>query len=429
MADLNELVQYDSGVYQIETSDPVLGGPTGIANRAALALANRTAYLKKHVDDLENGTVAAGKANKLSIERSIAMIGDASWSVNFDGTGNVSSTLTLANTGVTAGTYPKVTVDAKGRVTAGAALAAADIPALDWAKITTGKPTTVAGYGITDIAATVPNASETVQGKVELATSAETVAGASTSLAVHPAGVAAALKASAATRVMQLSTGAALPAQNIGPIWHDDYNSVMTWQTFNANGAAYVGYASTLIGNLLQDTQPTPRTGYIKSGTQNLSRTTYAALRAWAMHNGLMVALGTWVAGALMVADNADGTTFRIYDVRGEFLRNWDDGRGANAGRTFGSAEAATILRSAASDTRGSDTSGTWGVGFAYAGPDQIITVNPPGALNPNGTAFVASAQDNGIAVAGNTSEMGADSYRWLSVRSRNTSLAAMVKF
>jgi len=37
--------------------------------------------------------------------------------------------LSLANTAVTPGTYPKVTVDAKGRVTAGASLAASDLPA------------------------------------------------------------------------------------------------------------------------------------------------------------------------------------------------------------------------------------------------------------------------------------------------------------
>jgi hypothetical protein len=37
--------------------------------------------------------------------------------------------LSLANTAVTPGTYPKVTVDAKGRVSAGASLAASDLPA------------------------------------------------------------------------------------------------------------------------------------------------------------------------------------------------------------------------------------------------------------------------------------------------------------
>src|SRR6185436_9155833 len=56
---------------------------------------------------------------------------------------------TLANT-VTAGTGTKLTFDAKGRITASASLADTDIPNLDWSKITTGKPTTLSGYGITD---------------------------------------------------------------------------------------------------------------------------------------------------------------------------------------------------------------------------------------------------------------------------------------
>jgi hypothetical protein len=52
--------------------------------------------------------------------------------------------------GVTPGTYSKVTVTHLGHVTNGSTLAAADIPSLDWNKITEGKPTTLAGYGITD---------------------------------------------------------------------------------------------------------------------------------------------------------------------------------------------------------------------------------------------------------------------------------------
>lgn len=59
-------------------------------------------------------------------------------------------TLSLGTSGVVAGTYTKVRVDAYGRVTSGTNLSATDIPNLDWSKITTGKPTTLAGYGITD---------------------------------------------------------------------------------------------------------------------------------------------------------------------------------------------------------------------------------------------------------------------------------------
>ncbi|WP_225025057.1 phage tail protein [Pseudomonas aeruginosa] len=44
----------------------------------------------------------------------------------------------LAPSGVTAGSYPKVTVDTKGRVTAGMALAATDIPGLDASKLVSG---------------------------------------------------------------------------------------------------------------------------------------------------------------------------------------------------------------------------------------------------------------------------------------------------
>ncbi len=51
---------------------------------------------------------------------------------------------------VSEGVYPKVTVDTYGRVTAGELLAASDIPNLPWSKITSGTPTTIAGYGITD---------------------------------------------------------------------------------------------------------------------------------------------------------------------------------------------------------------------------------------------------------------------------------------
>ena len=89
------------------------------------------------------------KKNVLGTE-SVVEVGATTLSGDATGSGNGAVTVTLAATGVVAGTYTKITVDAKGRATSGTTLAATDIPALDWSKITSGKPTTLAGYGITD---------------------------------------------------------------------------------------------------------------------------------------------------------------------------------------------------------------------------------------------------------------------------------------
>lgn len=132
MANLQEVNSWDLGIYQLETNDPVLGGPGGTSNKQAQALANRTAYLKQHVDDIEAGVTAAGKANKLTTARNVAIAGDVTGQASFDGSANITINVTYKNSGVVAGTYRSVTVDAKGNITAGS------------------NPTTLAGYGITD---------------------------------------------------------------------------------------------------------------------------------------------------------------------------------------------------------------------------------------------------------------------------------------
>jgi len=73
----------------------------------------------------------ASTATALETARTISITGDATWTTTFDGTANVTGALTLANSGVTAGSYglagsvPQITFDAKGRATAAANVAIA----------------------------------------------------------------------------------------------------------------------------------------------------------------------------------------------------------------------------------------------------------------------------------------------------------------
>ena len=60
-----------------------------------------------------------------------------------------SNTITLANLGVNPGSYAKVIVDSKGRVTGNDVLSSSDLPVVNWSKIQ-NEPTTVEGYGITN---------------------------------------------------------------------------------------------------------------------------------------------------------------------------------------------------------------------------------------------------------------------------------------
>ena len=83
--------------------------------------------------NISGKATSASEANKLTTARNIALTGDATGTASFDGTADASIKTTLSNSGVTAGTYgttsqdtvntakkvtiPKVSVDAKGRVT------------------------------------------------------------------------------------------------------------------------------------------------------------------------------------------------------------------------------------------------------------------------------------------------------------------------
>lgn len=67
-------------------------------------------------------------------------------------------TRVIANAAITAGTGTKVSYDTQGLVTSSTTLSASDIPSLAWSKITSGTPTTLSGYGITDAVSSTGNA-------------------------------------------------------------------------------------------------------------------------------------------------------------------------------------------------------------------------------------------------------------------------------
>lgn len=102
---------------------------------AIAALAGTSGLLRKTAAN----TWSLDTNSYLTGNQSISLSGDAS------GSGTTSIAVTLANSGVTAGTYTKVTVDAKGRVTAGASLASADLPTYT-GTLTSSQVTTALGY-------------------------------------------------------------------------------------------------------------------------------------------------------------------------------------------------------------------------------------------------------------------------------------------
>lgn len=126
--------------------------------------------------------------------------------------------------------------------------------------------------------------------------------------------------------------------------------------------------------------------GWLKANGSTVSRTTHAALFA---------AIGTRFGAG-------DGsTTFRLPDLRGEFTRSWDDGRGIDTGRTLGSSQADDIKA------------------HTHQAPTSNGITNPSGVEVPVAGTFT----DYDYAFAAPTSSTGG-----AETRPRNISLLACIK-
>lgn len=108
-----------------------------------------------------------------------------------------------------------------------------------------------------------------------------------------------------------ISAGAALPDSNIGPVWSDDYASVLVWRTVGG----YTGYFSVNIGQVIYVESEQAPPGYLISNGTTLSGSPYEQLIAF---RGSSVLL----------------------DLRGEFIRGLDAGRGIDINRLLGTSQA-----------------------------------------------------------------------------------------
>ena len=220
MANLTETSTYDAGVYQLETTDPVTGGSSGVANSPHKNLANRTNYLKAHVDALE--AAAAGLApiasptftgnpaaptpalgdNDTSIATTAFVQGTLGGylSKSVAGGSNVTLTAVEAGNGILRFT---------GVLTANINVIVPTSPTRPWVVVndTTGAYTltvkTSGGTGIaveqgsprvlacdgTNVIDTRGAATQTTSGVIEIATSAEVAAGTDAVRAITPAGL------------------------------------------------------------------------------------------------------------------------------------------------------------------------------------------------------------------------------------------------
>jgi microcystin-dependent protein len=138
----------------------------------------------------------------------------------------------------------------------------------------------------------------------------------------------------ALSAIVSNNSGASAPSTTYANMWWYDSstnklkirNEANTaWiEVGELNQTANTFNGGTPAGAVMTFAMSTAPSGWLKCNGAAVSRTTYAKLFA---------AIGTTYG-------NGDGsTTFNLPELRGEFVRGWDDGRAVDSGRTLGSTQ------------------------------------------------------------------------------------------
>ncbi|EFE0929435.1 tail fiber protein [Escherichia coli] len=538
MGNLNETEKWEENIYQLETSDPVLGGADGISNRAPRQLANRTKWLKKKTEEAAQ-SLAEHVRSRNHPDATLTAKGFTQLS---SATNSTSETLAATPKAVKAAYdlaagkapvshthpwsqitgVPAASLTAKGTVQLSSATdsqsetEAATPKAVKIAyDLARGKYTaqdaTTTRKGIVQLSSATNSTSETLAATPKAVKAAyDLAAGKAPVSHTHPwsqiTGVpAASLTAKGTVQLSsatdsQSETEAATPkavkaaydlAAGKAPVSHTHPWSQITGvpaASLTAKGTVQLSSAINSTSEILAATPKAVKAAYDLANGKQPADATLTALAGLATAADRLpyftgadrAALATLTAiGRAIIAKGSikdvlnylglgegsalpvgvpvpwptatppagwlkcDGRSFtkeqypvlaRVYptlrlpDLRGEFIRGWDDGRGVDTRRSLLSGQAATFIRTALQDYYGYDLNTNVKVGIAFATADSVITVgNPANPKAGNNSDYVPASADNSITGIQMTAE---DSFTgaWISMRPRNVAFNYIVR-
>ncbi|WP_454770715.1 tail fiber protein [Escherichia coli] len=538
MGNLNETEKWEEKIYQLETSDPVLGGADGISNRAPRQLANRTKWLKKKTEEAAQ-SLAEHVRSRNHPDATLTAKGFTQLS---SATNSTSETLAATPKAVKAAYdlaagkapvshthpwsqitgVPAASLTAKGTVQLSSATdsqsetEAATPKAVKIAyDLARGKYTaqdaTTTRKGIVQLSSATNSTSETLAATPKAVKAAyDLAAGKAPVSHTHPwsqiTGVpAASLTAKGTVQLSsatdsQSETEAATPkavkaaydlAAGKAPVSHTHPWSQITGvpaASLTAKGTVQLSSAINSTSEILAATPKAVKAAYDLANGKQPADATLTALAGLATAADRLpyftgadrAALATLTAiGRAIIAKGSikdvlnylglgegsalpvgvpvpwptatppagwlkcDGRAFtkeqypvlaRVYptlrlpDLRGEFIRGWDDGRKVDTGRSLLSGQAATFIRTALQDYYGYDLNTNVKVGIAFATADSVITVgNPANPKAGNNSDYVPASADNSITGIQRTAE---DNFTgaWISMRPRNVAFNYIVR-
>ena len=412
MGNLNETEKWEENIYQLETSDPVLGGADGISNRAPRQLANRTKWLKKKTEEAAQ-SLAEHVRSRNHPDATLTAKGFTQLS---SATNSTSETLAAT---------PKA-VKAAYDLAAGKAPASHTHP---WSQITGVPAASLTAKGTVQLSSATDSQSETeaatpkaVKIAYDLARGKYTAQDATTTrkgivqlssainstseiLAATPKAVKAAYDLAngkqPADATLTALAGLATAADRLPYFTGADRAALATLTAIGraiiAKGSIkdVLNYLGLGEGSALPVGVPvpwptaTPPAGWLKCDGRAFTKEQYPVLaRAY--------------------------PTLRLPDLRGEFIRGWDGGRKVDTGRALLSFQEGTIV----SGFDDNDTGDISSLGSTQYGFGDALTSNQLGVINGKKWIFDASSK-------------GAQRYDWwayVSARPRNIAFNYIVR-